>query len=68
MARYYVNKNAQANGDHEVHREGCQWLPLPANRIYLGDFLSCGSAKQEAKKYYPTADGCAHCSPACHTG
>lgn len=68
MARYYVNKNAQANGDHEVHRDGCQWMPLPANRLYLGDFNTCGPAKTEAKKHYAKADGCAHCSPACHTG
>lgn len=66
MARYYVNKNAQANGDHEVHREGCSYMPAPENRIYLGDFASCGPAKQEAKKHYSTADGCYYCSNACH--
>ncbi len=27
MANYYVNKNAQANGDHEVHKSGCSWIP-----------------------------------------
>ena len=65
--RYYVNKNAQSNGDHEVHTATCSWLPHEGNRIYLGDFTSCGPAKAEAKKYYRTADGCAHCCPACHT-
>ena len=39
MARYYVNKNAQQNGDHEVHTTGCQWLPKSENRIYLGDLV-----------------------------
>jgi len=68
MARYYVNKNAQSNGDHEVHKSGCDWMPKPENRIYLGDFPSCHGAVREAKKYYlTTADGCAHCSPECHT-
>lgn len=27
MARYYVNKYAQSNGDHEVHVSGCSWMP-----------------------------------------
>jgi hypothetical protein len=27
MALYYVNNNAQSNGDHEVHKEGCSWMP-----------------------------------------
>lgn len=68
MPRYYVNKNAQANGDHEVHRaDDC---PTPANeenRRYLGDFESCHGAVDEAKKVYPQSNGCAFCSPACHT-
>ena len=68
MARYYVNKNAQANGDHEVHTTGCSWLPKPENRIYLGTFDSCYPAVQEARKHYTQVNGCFHCSKACHTG
>ncbi len=49
MPYYYVNKNQQANGDHEVHKKGCSWLPLPSNRIYLGDFLSCGQRSKRPK-------------------
>lgn len=67
MARYYVNKNAQANGDHEVHKDGCSWMPEPQNREYLGDFPSCHGAVIEAKKKYPRANGCFHCSRECHT-
>ena len=26
MKKYYVNKNAQGNGDHEVHAEDCSNL------------------------------------------
>ena len=33
--RFYVNTNAQPNGDHEVHRSTCAWLPDVENRIYL---------------------------------
>ncbi len=67
--RYYVDTNAQSNGDHEVHQEtGCPTPGEPQNRLYLEDFASCGPAVREAKKYYPTANGCVNCSPACHTG
>jgi len=66
MARYYVNKQAQANGDHEVHKEDCSFLPAVDNRLYVGDFVSCQPAVQAAKAYYAAADGCAFCSPACN--
>lgn len=65
MARYVVNKQAQANGDHEVHKEGCQWWP--SQRDELGDHASCYSAVTAAKQKYRTANGCATCSSACHT-
>ena len=58
MARYYVNKNAQTNGDHEVHKTGCSWLPSVNNRIYLGDFIYCSTAVNEARKHYTQVNGC----------
>jgi len=67
MANYYVNKNAQANGDHEVHKEGCQFMPIVENRTYLGNFITCRGAVGEAKKTYATANGCYFCSKDCHT-
>lgn len=67
MAHYYVNKNAQSNGDHEVHTTGCSWLPATENRIYLGDFSSCGPAVAAARRYYSQVNGCFYCSFACHT-
>lgn len=67
MAEYYVNQRAQSNGDHEVHRKDCNFLPISENRQYLGSFPSCHGAVQKAKEFYPTADGCKHCSPECHT-
>ncbi|KMY68665.1 hypothetical protein AAU61_03320 [Desulfocarbo indianensis] len=67
MALYFVNKNAQANGDHEVHTSDCQYLPKSENRIKLGHFSNCRDAVQEAKKYYNQVDGCYYCSSPCHT-
>lgn len=68
MTVYYVNKNAQPNGDHEVHR--ADFCPTPAeerNRLYLGDFNSCHGAVAKAKETYRTANGCKNCSLECHT-
>lgn len=67
MVAYYRNRNGQANGDHEVHRQDCQYLPAPENRDYLGDFNSCQPAVAKARQKDPSADGCTTCSPACHT-
>lgn len=52
MARYYVNKNAQENGDHEVHELSCTFIPESENRRFLGEYKSCAPAVREAKKYY----------------
>lgn len=65
MSHYYVNNNAQTNGDHEVHEEGCKYMPT--NRKDLGYHNSCKEAVREAKKTYPKADGCAFCCIPCHT-
>ncbi|PQA89250.1 hypothetical protein [Hyphococcus luteus] len=67
MARYYVNENAQRNGDHEVHKDGCSHMPAVQNRIYLGDFNSCEPAVAEARKTFPRSNGCYYCCNACHT-
>jgi hypothetical protein len=68
MPRFYVNKNAQSNGDHEVHESGCSWMPAEKNRIYLGSFDNCHEAVEEAKKHYEQVNGCYHCSNPCNTG
>lgn len=67
MKKYYVNKQAQANGDHEVHNEDCWHIPKLENCEYLGRFNNCFDAVAEAIKTYPKANGCKHCSEECHT-
>lgn len=66
MANYYVNKNAQPSGEHEVHTSSCSYLPDAENRIFLGSFDTCAEAIREAKKYYTNVDGCYYCCRACH--
>ena len=68
MIHYYVNKNAQDNGDHEVHTDECYWLPNAMNREYLGYLDSCQAAVRAARNYYSQVNGCYFCSNACHTG
>ena len=38
LEHFYVNKNTDAQGNHEVHRENCDYLQRPENREYLGFF------------------------------
>ena len=52
MARYYVNTNAQSTGEHEVHKDGCQRMPEPQNRIYLGYFSDAKEAVREARRNF----------------
>jgi hypothetical protein len=69
MARYYVNKNAQPSGDHEVHKEGCSFMPASENLEYLGSFDHCAPAVAKAKRdHYRQSDGCYYCCNECHTG
>lgn len=67
MSNYYVNRNEQPNGDHEVHTDGCSWMPAAHNRINLGDFSSCHSAVNQAKNHYVQVNGCYYCANECHT-
>lgn len=66
-SHYYVNKNAQSNGDHEVHITSCSRLPSEENRLYLGAFDTCLSAVIKAKQTYNQSNGCYYCSNDCHT-
>lgn len=65
MDHYYVNDTTQATGEHEVHKEGCNYFP--SNRSYLGYYSSCHEAIKRAKEKYSNVDGCYTCSRPCHT-
>jgi len=66
MPYYCVNSNAQINGDHEVHEQGCTFWP--SNKIDLGWHNNCQSAVVDAKRHYRQSNGCYWCSRPCHTG
>ena len=71
MATYCMNRQAQPNGDHEVHNlnVGSRCLPATHNRIPLGQHPTCQSAVAAARNLYPAAriNGCYYCANACHT-
>lgn len=66
MASYYVNDNAQTNGDHEVHTQSCSYFP--SRTTYLGEYMTCTPAVAKAKTIYRQSNGCYWCSRSCHTG
>ncbi len=65
MTRYYVNHNAQSNGDHEVHVRTCSFFPESVKD--LGVHYNCHTAVVEAKKTYRQTNGCFYCCRECHT-
>ncbi len=67
MYKYYVNRNAQPTGEHEVHTSLCGYKPLPENSVYLGEYPSCQAAMIKAREYYENVDGCYFCCNECHT-
>ena len=66
MPYYYVNQNQQSSGDHEVHTRECTHGANAVNKLPLGFHETCQPALREAKKRYPSADGCYYCCNACH--
>lgn len=66
MDAYFINKEAQFTGEHEVHKSNCTYIPATANKLYLGIFSNCDEALNEASKYYKHVDGCYFCSKECH--
>jgi len=68
MVSYYVSTQPQSNGEHPVHRSGCEQLPDEPHRVFLGSFADCHEAVKSAKRHFPYANGCAFCLQDCHTG
>jgi len=62
--QYYVNKQSETNGIHEVHKAECGHLiRMPfTDRKSLGYFDNHESAIKAAIKYYPKSVGCSYCS------
>lgn len=61
MKLYYINRNPNSSGEHELHLATCSELPNIFNRACLGDFKLLSEATLEAKKLYPSVTNCNHC-------
>lgn len=69
MFNYILNSKAQTTGEHEVHKEICQYRPHPENIIHIGTYNTCHMAINAAKTRFPGVkiDGCYYCCNECHT-
>jgi hypothetical protein len=65
MNDYFVAKNMNLNGYHEVHTQDCTLLPDIDDLFYLGSFTNCLPAVEKAKRFFNLVTGCAKCSKQC---
>ncbi len=52
MPIYYVNNKAQLNGDHEVHKAGCTWMPSD-KKISWGAYWLLYCSRISKEKFIP---------------
>lgn len=62
MAEFYIETNAQPNGDHIVHNANCAALPDKQSIRYLGSIASCGSAVKKASEFFKQVKACPQCT------
>jgi hypothetical protein len=67
MAEFYVEINAQANGEHIVHFADCSLLPAKDTISYLGSIASCTSAIKKAAERFKQVNGCPQCAAGSHS-
>ena len=67
MPNYCVNSNAQPTGEREVHDTAKYCLHRPNDCRPLGWHADCYGAVAAARRLYNNVDGCAFCTPECHT-
>lgn len=66
MSKYYVSKNINEDGRHEVHNQRCRTLPPMDELICLGDFKICSDAMIASRNIYEKVNGCYNCCFPCH--
>lgn len=59
--KYFVNKEVQSSGSHQVHASRCLWIPDSPKRIFLGDFETSQEALEAAKQHFEKVNGCIYC-------
>ncbi|HEX2969869.1 MAG TPA: hypothetical protein VHO46_12285 [Bacteroidales bacterium] len=61
MEVYYINLREDKNGNHSVHRYGCQRLADPVNRFCLGIFPDSELAVKNASEKFRKVVCCKLC-------
>ena len=61
MAEFYVERVAQSNGDHIVHKSDCSLLPSKEAMQYLGAISNSNSALKKANQTFRQVNGCSQC-------
>ena len=66
--RYYYNRNSNKNNKHEIHRQGCAYMPKEKNKMKIGLADDCHKAIIKAKERtgIEKFDGCAYCCSECN--
>lgn len=60
--RFYVDKDSGADGNHEVHADGCILMPEPQRCRMLGLHHNHRTAVSEAKALYSQSHACFYCN------
>lgn len=63
MDFYYFNKNVDNHGWHEIHKNGCSYMPDEIDKTMIGYCSSPEEAEKRAKSEHPSYafDGCFYC-------
>jgi hypothetical protein len=64
MAEFFIEIDAQGNGDHLIHKSDCSLLPAKEAIYYLGSISNINSAMKKAGERFTKPTGCTQCSPA----
>lgn len=66
MLIFGLDSEKNDQGQHLVHRLGCQHYPHRDRVIRLGRHDDCPEAIEEAKAHRTPVNGCWACIPSCH--
>ncbi|MCP3964919.1 MAG: hypothetical protein GY750_11045 [Lentisphaerae bacterium] len=61
MKKHYSISKGSKEDQHEVHTEGCKYLPDVFNREYLGYYSTPQEAVDEANLRHGSTQGCGYC-------
>jgi hypothetical protein len=61
FSRYFVSVMPRTNDYHQIHKDGCPFLPEKEKRILLGQFDSGKEALIEGKSFFRKSECCRFC-------